>query len=37
VSEASAPVTGQVYEVTQTPFLGRSSSGPALATAAQAR
>lgn len=37
-SEASAPVTGQVYEVTQTPFLGRSASGPALATAAvQAR
>jgi len=27
-SEQSAPVTGQVYEVTQTPFLGRSGAGP---------
>jgi len=27
-SEASAPVTGQVYEVTQTPFLGRAGGGP---------
>jgi NAD(P)-dependent dehydrogenase (short-subunit alcohol dehydrogenase family) len=29
LSEQSAPVTGQVYEVTQTPFLGRSGGSPA--------
>lgn len=28
IDDASAPVTGQVYEVTQTPFLGRSGAVP---------
>jgi NAD(P)-dependent dehydrogenase (short-subunit alcohol dehydrogenase family) len=28
LSDTSAPITGQVYEVTQTPFLGRSGSTP---------
>jgi NAD(P)-dependent dehydrogenase (short-subunit alcohol dehydrogenase family) len=30
LDEASAPITGQVYEVTQTPFLGRSGSMPPI-------
>ncbi len=30
LDEASAPITGQVYEVTQTPFLGRSATTPAV-------
>ena len=30
LDDASAPITGQVYEVTQTPFLGRSASMPPI-------
>ena len=33
-SAQSAPVTGQVYEVTQTPFLGRSGASPPCGTEA---